>query len=1008
MEAKEARNDENLDELIYDTHTYRKIFELEKNKTLKNYYNVYRYIEEGCFFVQNFQTNDFDFFFYEPITIHYKLKEHTKNFPNIYSTAQIEKYNKTLCENPFIVHDNIKIDYKIAKNKIFKYIINKEIEICNDISNYDIFDLEHNILDDDRFQKKDFSKYFNDYFVYNNSNEEIFIYDDTENRKILKKKYLMDFFTNKNIHFFKFCGPSSTGKSTTLLKLSKERVGTVYLNLKKIHKFEEKGDKINSYNLIIYEFRRLYLNNEKLNTLKDLLQKNINNPIWTIIINILNYIKDTYNTIIFDQFKKSYISIDDFNKIENIIKDSNLRLILCSSINNWDIRDEVIKTIKKYNGNPKELDDQSQYYYFYFYQDFFGKTINDNNEDNLKSLYQLFNFKPKYIYLLSQCKNDYKICINEIKSQIKKKMEEFFLFEKNLNICKILLIIKNNINIKLSYDKDIDILINIPLKYYALKLEKDYFVIEYAFDFIHYIQKEYITKEECDNYFQLKKYEIDKSFDGKIKGEFFEMAARFFIQDSKVLPAKIDNIINVKNIVGMEPLLEVKSIDNILNDINLDIIKENIDIKKIEENDIKKVRNILKEKKIITKEDLDNHFKDTKNIEYFYINSLLNFYSKKNKINNITNDDDEEDNQNKEEKEDEDEEEDKKEKEIKEYQNKAKKKKSKNKSKESIDKVLKRKTKRDENDNIINSKKIKNIKNNNILLEQEQINGKALDQGFIYNINNNGEEKHIFIGLQMKCLSDNTDHSSLLKKITKKKIKENIQNILIRSKLDYNINFDEWHYYIVAYYNKLDKNSIFCRQLNRHCKSQDIAIIYYDPIDSSLYINKNNKFDKILEISISNLSNLDFDFTESNPYHIIDNEFKEELINSYYTQRSERINNENNHYNKRSELEEKYSLWLKNCQKDKDDVEKSIQKSFEIKNLKVLDCYKLICEMPLPCPSENHLFLFVNNEKSDFIGFLRNKKFEAKSLGTGNDIKIIDLPKFINTDQQEFFVFYFN
>jgi hypothetical protein len=253
-------------------------------------------------------------------------------------------------------------------------------------------------------------------------------------------------------------------------------------------------------------------------------------------------------------------------------------------------------------------------------------------------------------------------------------MEEFFLFEKDLNICKILLNIKNNINIKLSYDKDIDILISIPLKYYALKLEKDYFVIEYAFDFIHYIQKEYITKEECDNYFQLKKYEIDKSFDGKIKGEFFEMAARFFIQDSKVLPAKIDNIINVKNIVGMEPLLEVKSIDNILNDINLDIIKENIDIKKIEENDIKKVRNILKEKKIITKEDLDNHFKDTKNIEYFYINSLLNFYSKKNKINNITNDDDEEDNQNKEEKEDEDEEEDKKEKEIKEFQNKAKKK----------------------------------------------------------------------------------------------------------------------------------------------------------------------------------------------------------------------------------------------------------------------------------------------------------------------------------------------
>ena len=156
------------------------------------------------------------------------------------------------------------------------------------------------------------------------------------------------------------------------------------------------------------------------------------------------------------------------------------------------------------------------------------------------------------------------------------------------------------------------------------------------------------------------------------------------------------------------------------------------------------------------------------------------------------NDDNENDNQNKEEEEDEG---------IKELQKKTKNNSNiKNKNMGSIGKLLKRKTKRDINDyNIINSKKIKKIKNNNILLEQEQINGKVLDQGFIYNINNKGEEKHIFIGLQMKYLSDNINHSTILKNITKKEIKENIQNILIGSKLDYNINFDEWHYYIVSY-----------------------------------------------------------------------------------------------------------------------------------------------------------------------------------------------------------------
>jgi hypothetical protein len=97
-----------------------------------------------------------------------------------------------------------------------------------------------------------------------------------------------------------------------------------------------------------------------------MLQKNIYKSIWFIIINILEFIKDTHNIIIFDQFKRSYINIDDFNKIENIIQNSKLKLILCSSINNYDIRDEIIKTIKKYKGNPKELDEKKSILLFLF------------------------------------------------------------------------------------------------------------------------------------------------------------------------------------------------------------------------------------------------------------------------------------------------------------------------------------------------------------------------------------------------------------------------------------------------------------------------------------------------------------------------------------------------------------------------------------------------------------------------------------------------------------------
>ena len=74
-----------------------------------------------------------------------------------------------------------------------------------------------------------------------------------------------------------------------------------------------------------------------------------------IIYNILNHIKDQSCVIIFDQFKIKYISKTYFDKIEELIKTSKLKLILCSSINDKDIRDEVIKTINNFGGNITQL-----------------------------------------------------------------------------------------------------------------------------------------------------------------------------------------------------------------------------------------------------------------------------------------------------------------------------------------------------------------------------------------------------------------------------------------------------------------------------------------------------------------------------------------------------------------------------------------------------------------------------------------------------------------------------
>ena len=404
----------------------------------------------------------------------------------------------------------------------------------------------------------------------------------------------------------------------------------MYLNLKAIHEFYKNNRLKECYKLITYELRRLYFSDEKKKeSFKELLKEKCRNKNpWEIILIVIKFILETSNIIIFDQFKKNYIYGNIYSQIEDFVKSSSLKLIICSSINNKDIRDEVIKTIERYKGNPKKLDDKSQYYYFYFYTNFFNKKVEKDNK--LNPLFELFDYKPKYKYLLLTAVNINE-CITEIKTKINKKILKFFTYEQDFDMCKILLHIKNNINFKLSYDNDSDmnILKKLPLKYFIIRLNSNYFEIDYAFKFIKYFEKEIITREDCNNYFKLKKYKTDKSLDSKVKGEYFEMSARFYIKTNDILPAKINDILNVNNIVGLDPLLGEETLDNIINNINLTFKDDSFDTTKKEDN-IKFLKNLLGEEKIKTQEDLEKKYR-FKNLDYYYIKALLNYSTNLNK-----------------------------------------------------------------------------------------------------------------------------------------------------------------------------------------------------------------------------------------------------------------------------------------------------------------------------------------------------------------------------------------
>ena len=1006
--------DDTLEKLSFNEVTYKELYELNNPKITRDYY-----INKGekLFFLKGKRKDSkIYFFFFNPISVIFQNVKGNEEFKvnNIYSSIQIEDYfNELNISNAEIVFQNSKYLYTGEKINIDNFMENDTLIIYNNTIAYEQYSYNGNIIKDEenKFNPEILSKYFYHYFLYNKKNE-VFEYDYTQNRKKLYS-FLVALLFSDDLHFFKFCGPTSTGKSTTLLKFSRKYNNIIYLNLKVIYHLEQDNKNFDCYNLIVYEFGRLEFENEEENKNFQKLLTNCQNKLSMIIIyNILNHIKDQGGVIIFDQFKLKYISKTYFEKIEELVKTSKLKLILCSSINDKDIRDEVIKTINNFGGNITQLNINTQNFYFYLAQNFFKKELSGNSE--LDALFQLFDFKHKYKYLLLNCKNTHDE-VDEIKNKIKNKMNSFFKYEQDLDLCKILLNIKNKINIKYEYSQFSNIIEKVPLKYYILNFEKEYFQINYVFEFMKVLEKENITEKECANYFQQRKYLLDKSFDGKVKGEFFEMSARFFVETKNALPMAIDEQINVKSIVGMEI---IENEDNKFRKIMFNSKNENP--KMIEKNpenkrkEIEIVKQLLKDNDIDSREKLDIKYSNKKNINYYLINQALN-YREKNKINDEDKKGEKEEDKEKEDDIEKEEEKDKEEKEGQEEKEKKdkekeKKKRTKKETKNKIENDIMNINEKDPEELLKKKRKrfpkkenyyLDNIGDKNILINQEDVNGKTLDQAYIF-----GEEDNkIFLGLQMKCLSDKVDHSTSLKSINKEDIKKDCQSILLRCKFDLNVQIKEWHYILVAYYNKKDKENIYCKQLERHCKCKDLEIVYFDPEEQHLY---NKEFKKIKEISISNKSNLDYDFPESNPYNMIYNEENNDLINSYYNQRIEKLSMKN--YYEQENINNSFINWLKdtNINIKQNELENTLKGLCHAKNLKLIDNYELDDNFPIPSPGKGYIFLFKNKNRANIVCFYNDTGLRAINLENLEEIKILKLPIYIDTEEKNFFIYSFS
>ena len=728
---------------------------------------------------------------------------------------QTEKIQESFLANSNLDIDDYCSNKKIDKNNLFfedgenlndwSKIISSdehEIKLVYKEKKELTLDVKVSILEEGKMYKvSEYSRYYEDYFGFNNGPNTEFNFQKTNTREIIFKN--LDKLLDNKCNKFKFTGPFNIGKSLTLLQYSRINEDVFYFNLKVLSNKSE----YDCYMILIEEFSRINPNfhDTIISKISSYYQqgKKPLNLLYDIMKDLSGY--GFMFIFIFDQFKSNSFTVDIREKFEKL--NNNIKIVYCSSINNKSIRDECLRTWKNCNGNPIYLNINNQDFYFY-YEEIYPQSFNEF-EPIIDQIIKIKRFQKLF---KEDDSDDKKIYITN--DHINKKLKEY-AEQNDVSLDFVLMNIKSLINKKYEI-KEIEFVMEYcPLKYFVVKfINNQFFRIEMQFPFLKIVINRKLLIDEIDSYFKNEMYLKRLVENDTVKGNYFEEAAIDGLKHHIILPSKIDNSIEVKEIAKMEEInknsydyyymeeynqddefneMDIESLNNYHNIIGsenaMDIEENNIHIENVI---IRKVKNKIKPEK----EQLNNFLKKYNIIEnkYFSLPENSLEWHRKNEIEYL---------------------------------------------KEGGYEL---------------TKSGKNYDGNKTyFLEQRKRTGRTLDCGLLY-----GKEKEkIFIGFQIKCYFEET--SSISDKATDKDIiKDNIKEILINSMLLLNCKITSWYYYLIFYYNPNKKRCNVSEIVID--KAKNVEVIYYNPLNKKFFDSEKKPLDK-LELTIdANLDNVNMNF----------------------------------------------------------------------------------------------------------------------------------------------------
>ena len=421
---------------------------------------------------------------------------------------------------------------------------------------------------------QDFEKNYRYYFNINDKYLDNKYFTIFEDLKTKRRYYLAQKINNWEFGIcYNFYGSSGQGKSITLigaLKYGKKfpNLGTLYINCKTLRVLFRQSKTKKLKQILIDEIVFLLRNkhNDYLNCcriVKDFLFLN-EYDFWDLIEKILEYINkinDYYFIIAFDQYNNENDIHEKLNQIKlKYLVSKKFRIIVFSSMNEKDIR--KIKMSSLFHQDSENDDEMNKIEEIEnicsnFYQDFNKKE---------KEIFQLFGETMKYYYKIKNRKNSTAISLdnflNEKKEKIKfkilcfyKKVEEkkalYYnkIFEININdyIGKIL---SFNPNEEYTKDKLMDIIDNVPFRFFNIKQENEIYIIQYSCPIIEQIFIDIYKTFLLKNSFKTIK-DITKG--SGAFGCIFEYAVIFYIIEK----SKTDNN-NIFNYFNISRNLKVK------------------------------------------------------------------------------------------------------------------------------------------------------------------------------------------------------------------------------------------------------------------------------------------------------------------------------------------------------------------------------------------------------------------------------------------------------------------